>query len=100
MSKLELLELIALAIIVTVLVIYWLIQAIKNHWIKELTKTVNDAIKYAEEHWSAGPYKKNYVMKQVEEKCTELGIPYFLIYKLINKLVDKIVSNYNIIKKG
>lgn len=100
MSKLELIELIALAIIVTVLVIYWLIQAIKNHWIKELTKTVNDAIKYAEEHWSSGPYKKNYVMKQVETKCNELGIPYFLIYKLINKLVDKIVSNYNIIKKG
>lgn len=99
MTKLELIELIVIAIIVVVLAIYYSILAIKNGWTKKLIDTVNEAIKYAETNIEGGSAKKAYVMKQVEDKCYELGIPYALIKKLIDKIIDKIIANYNVITK-
>lgn len=100
MSTLEIVELIIIGIIALFLLVYYGIKAIKNKWVEELTITVNNSIKYAEEHYYEGFEKKKYVLQEVEAKCQELGIPYALIQKLISKLVDKIVANYNVIKKG
>lgn len=97
MSKLELIYTIAIAIIALVLVIYYIILAIKNGWIKKITATLNEAIKYAEFNIQGPAEKKKYVLDKVEEKCTELGIPYALISNLINKIIEKIVANHNII---
>lgn len=99
MTKLEIIELIALGLIVLGLTIYYLIKAIKNGWVEKITLTINEAIKYAEKNIEGGKVKKEYVMQKVEEKCEELGIPYTMIKNLVGKLIDKIISNYNIIKK-
>lgn len=99
MTKLELAELIALAIVVVVLAIYYSIVAIKNGWVKKITQTLNESIKYAELNISGGEEKQEYVLNQVEKKCDELGIPFTFIKKLVIKLIKKIISNYNVIKK-
>lgn len=99
MTKLEIAELIILGVIVVVLSIYYIIKAIKNGWIQKITQTMNEAIKFAEENIKDGKAKKEYVMKCVEEKCEELGIPYALIEKLVSKIINKVISNYNIITK-
>ena len=96
MSKLELIETIALAVVALVIVVYYLILAIKNGWIKKLTQTVYEAIKYAEENLK-GNEKKAYVMRRVEARCSELGIPYTLIYNIVNKLIDKVIAHHNVI---
>ena len=97
MSKLELIYTIAIAVVVLFLVIYYIIMAIKNGWIKKITDTLNEAIRYAEANIKGGAEKKKYVLKQVEDKCVELGIPYGLIKNLINQIITKVIANYNII---
>lgn len=97
MSKIELIYTIAIAIVVLVILIYLIVMAIKNGWIKKVIQTLNNSIKYAENNIKGNVEKKKYVMDKVEEKCTELGIPWFLIRKPVDKLIDKIISNYNVI---
>lgn len=97
MSKLELIYTIAIGAVVLFLVIYYIIMAIKNDWIKKITDTLNEAIRYAEANIKGGVEKKKYVLKQVEDKCVELGIPYGLIKNLINQIITKVIANYNII---
>lgn len=97
MSKLELIYTIAIGAVVLFLVIYYIIMAIKNDWIKKITDTLNEAIRYAEANIKGGVEKKKYVLKQVEDKCIELGIPYGLIKNLINQIITKVIANYNII---
>ena len=97
MSKLELIEFIALAAIVFVGLIVLLVLAIKNGWIKKLTKTLNDAMYYADHNITGSAEKKKYVLNKVEEKCIELGIPWFLIYKVVNRLIEKVVKYHNVI---
>lgn len=92
MSKIELIETIALAVVALVIVVL----AIKNGWIKKLTQTVYEAIKYAEENLK-GNEKKAYVMRRVEARCSELGIPYTLIYNIVSKLIDKVIAHHNVI---
>lgn len=99
MTKLELIELIALAIVVIGLTLYYLVLAIKNGWIKKVAKTMNEAIKYAELNISGGQEKQDYVLKEIEKKCEELGIPFAFIRKLAVKVIKKIISDYNVIKK-
>lgn len=102
MTKLELVELIALAIVAIGLGIYFLVKAIKNGWITKITKTMNEAIKYAELNFTDGDKKKKkleYVLSKVEEECDELGIPFTLIRNLVTKIVKRIISDYNVIKK-
>lgn len=99
MTKLELIELVALAIVVIGLTLYYLVLAIKNGWIKKVAKTMNEAIKYAELNISGGQEKQDYVLKEIEKKCEELGIPFTLIRKLAVKVIKKIISDYNVIKK-
>lgn len=101
MSKLEILQMIGLALIVVGLVIYYVIKAIKNKWVQKLSKTIENAIKEAETKYPEGhgQEKLEIVLEAVKNKCNELGIPYALLYKLIKKLVDKIIANYNIIAK-
>ena len=100
MSNRDLIELIILGIIAVFVAVYFIIKAIKNHWIKELTDTLNEALHYAEENIKEGAAKKQYVLSKIEEKCIELGIPYGFIYKLINKLIEKIVNYHNKVAKG
>lgn len=97
MSKLELIYTVAISVVVLFLVIYYIILAIKNGWIKKITDTLNTAIRYAEANIKGGAEKKKYVLKQVEDKCVELGIPYGLIKNLINQIITKVIANYNII---
>ena len=97
MSKLELIYTIALAVVVLVLVVYYLIMAIKNGWINKITATLNEAIKYAEDNITGSSKKKEYVMSKVEEKCVELGIPYYLIKNLVSKLINRIIKDHNVI---
>jgi len=99
MTKLELIELVALAIVVIGLTLYYLVLAIKNGWIKKVAKTMNEAIKYAELNISGGQEKQDYVLKEIEKKCEELGIPFTFIRKLAVKVIKKIISDYNVIKK-
>lgn len=99
MTKLELIELVALAIVVIGVTLYYLVLAIKNGWIKKITKTMNEAIKYAELNISGGEAKQEYVLKEVEKKCEELGIPFTFIRKLAVKVIKKVISDYNVIKK-
>lgn len=99
MSNRDLIELIVYGVIALVIVVYFIIKSIKNGWIQKITMTMNDAIKYAEKNIEGGTAKKEYVLRKVEAKCEELGIPFSLIYKLVNKIIDKVISNYNIIKK-
>lgn len=99
MTRLEILELIVLAIIALAVALYYIVKAIRNGWIDKITLTINDAIKYAEENIQGGRAKKDYVLDKVEDKCRELGIPYTLVYKLVSKIIDKVIANYNVIKK-
>lgn len=97
MSTVELIKTIALAVIAVIIVIYFVVMAIKNGWIKKITETMNTAIRYAEDNISGPINKRDYVLKQVEDKCVELGIPYFLIKSIVMKLINTIISHHNII---
>lgn len=97
MSKMELIYTIAIAVVALVVVIYLIVMGIKNGWIKKVIQTLNSSIKYAENNIKGNVEKKKYVMDKVEEKCTELGIPWFLIRKPISKLIDRIIKDYNVI---
>lgn len=99
MSILEIVELVVIAVVALGLIIYYLIMAIKNNWLKKITDALNVAIKEAEASGKSGKEKKEYVLAQVEAKCKELGIPYALIKKLISKVIDKIIANYNAVVK-
>lgn len=99
MTTKELIELIALALFVIIQVVYYSILAIKNHWVKKILETMNEAIKYAEMNIDGGEKKFNYVLTKVEEKCEELGIPFVFIRKLVKKLINKTIEGYNVIKK-
>ena len=96
MSKLELIETIVLAAVLVIVLVYYMIAAIKNGWIKKLTKTINEALRYAEDNIKGSEEKKKYVLTKVEEKCIELNIPYFMIQWLISKLINKVISHKNI----
>lgn len=96
MSKLELIYTIVLAAAALFLLIYFIVMGIKHGWIKKLTETLNVSMKYAEDHVKGSAEKKAYVMGQIEAKCIELGIPYFLAKVVISKLIEKIVSCWNI----
>ena len=97
MSKLELMQTIALGVIVLIILIYYLIMAIKNGWVKKLTATLNEAIRYAEKNITGNVEKKKYVMEKIEDKCIELGIPYALIKNVISKLIERIIRDHNVI---
>ena len=100
MSNRDLIELIVIGIIALFIAIYFIVKMVKNHWIKQLTDTLNEAMHYAEVAITGAEEKKKYVLSKIEEKCIELGIPYGLIYKLVNKLIEKIVNYHNRIAKG
>lgn len=99
MTTKEIIELIVIALIVVVNVVYYSILAIKNGWVKKILATMNEAIKYAELNISGGEKKLEYVLTKVEEKCEELGIPFVFIRKLVKKLINKTIEGYNVIKK-
>lgn len=101
MNKFELIKTIMLAVIIVVLLIYYIIKAIKNKWLGKIINTIEEGIKEAEIKYpnGNGQIKKELVMNKVYLKCEELGIPFKLLYTLISKLIDKIIDNYNVIKK-
>lgn len=100
MSNRDLVELIIYAVVAIFVVGYFVIKAIKNHWIKQLTDTLNEALHYAEENITGPSDKKRYVLTKLEEKCIELGIPYGLIRRLLDKLIEKVVAYHNKVAKG
>ena len=102
MSKIELIYTIVLVVLAISVAIYYFVLAIKNGWIKQITQTMNSAIRFAEfqePKWSASK-KKAYVLSEVEAKCDQLGIPYTLISKLVNKAIERIVADHNVIDHG
>lgn len=103
MSIKDLIYLIIISIIVLFILVYYIVKAIKNHWINEIQGTIDGAIRKAEDLAKAGQLdkllKKEYVLQQVEKRCEELGIPYHLLYKLISKIIDIICKNHNIFVK-
>lgn len=103
MSIREIIELIVIAAIVLFILVYYIVRAIKNHWISEIQGTIDGAIRKAEDLAKAGQLdklmKKDYVLQQVEKRCEELGVPYHLLYKLISKIIDIICANHNIFVK-
>lgn len=88
-------------IFIVCLLIYYLIIAIKNGWMKKLTSILNNAIKEAEEKWPQGhgDEKQAYVLNAIETACSELGIPFSLLRKMICKLINTIIEHYNIVAK-
>lgn len=99
MTKLEIIQLIALVAIAVFMVVYYCIKAIKEKWLEQLTHTIETSIKYAEENFKTGQEKLAYVLKHVKLKCEELNIPYYLLEKLIKKLINRIIKDYNILVK-
>lgn len=101
MNILDLIQLISLGVVALFLIVYLIVAAVKNKWVRQLIQTIEKAISEAEEKFNngEGELKKEYVLKAVESKAQELGIPYRLLYKLISKLIDKIISDYNVIAK-
>lgn len=100
MSWKEIVELCVIAALILGLSSYYLIKAIKNNWLGQLTETINDAIAEAEKQYPEGngDKKKEIVLNAVKSKCKELGIPYDLLYKLISKFIDKVIQDYNVVK--
>ena len=102
MSPKEILELVAMSVVVLALVVYYSIKVVKNGWVKKLTNTIEKAIKDAEKKYpdqGSGKQKFEYVMNCVEDKCVELGIPYSLLKSLIEKIINTIIAHYNVISK-
>lgn len=102
MTKLEIIEMIILAIVIIAMSIYYIIKAIKENWMGQLRDVCKKAIKEAEEKYpeGLGPEKKQYVIAEVKKKCDELGIPYDWIWKLISRFIDNIIEGYNTIVKN
>ena len=100
MTKLEIIELIALGLFILVLVIYYLIKAIKNKWLSQLSSTIVDAMRFAETHFANGADKKKHVMLQVEQLCKDLDIPYVFMKNLIDKYIEKVIDGHNKMIKG
>ena len=102
MTALEIIELVVIGVAAVSLLAYVLINGIKNKWFGKILATIEDAIKEAEKLYpesGSGDKKKDYVIKKIEDKCNELGIPYALLKTVICKAIDKIVANYNVIAK-
>ena len=99
MSELEIIQLCIISAIVLFLVIFYAIKAIKNKWVGKLVSSVKEACKVAEASGKTGSEKKEMVLKAVETKCGELGIPFKLIHTLICKLIEQIINGYNAIVK-
>lgn len=99
MTILEWVELVVIVLVTLIFLIWFVISALKKGWFKQLTETINTAIKDAEASGKSGALKKAYVMAQVEARCAELGIPYYILKTLISAAVDKIVADYNILAK-
>lgn len=97
MSTMEMIKTVALAGIALFIILYFAILGIKNGWIKKINETLTTAIRYAEDNITGATEKRNYVLKQVEDKCVELGIPYLLIKSIVMKLIDTIISHHNIL---
>ena len=97
MSELEIIQLCIISAIVLFLVIFYAIKAIKNKWVGKLVSSVKEACKVAEASGKTGSEKKEMVLKAVEAKCGELGIPFK--HTLICKLIEQIINGYNAIVK-
>ena len=87
------------AVIVLILICYYIIKAIKNGWIKKIYDQLKAVVKEAETTQLKGEAKKAYVLEKLEKACEDLGIPYKLIKKMLSTLIDKIIEYYNTISK-
>ena len=99
MTKLEIIELVAICLAVASFLVWFIIKSIQNKWISSIIDTINQAIKEAEASGKTGIDKKAYVLQNVENKCNELKIPYNLLIGLISKLIDTTIKHYNVIAK-
>ena len=101
MTGLELFLFICLCVFAFALLVFIVVNVIKNHWVGEIMETIKQAAYQAEKKYPEGhgPEKLQMVLDAVEAKCKDLKIPYNLLVKVITKIVKTIVENYNIIKK-
>ena len=92
---------ILLGLVCLAIAVYIIVAGIKNKWLSKILSTIHDAIGEAEQKFGSGhgDEKKDFVIQRVKEKCSELGIPYDILYNLVCKLIDRVVANYNVIAK-
>ena len=100
MTKLELIELIAIVVLGVGLGIYYIYKAIKNKWLKKITYAIKEGIAEAEKTKASGNTKKAYVMNHIQLVCDKEGIPFELIKKLVDKTIEKFIEGYNAIVKS
>jgi len=99
MTTLEIILTIIMALVVVVLVSYYLIKLAKNKYITKVYSTIEEAMKEAEASGMSGEDKKTYVLAKVKTMCTELKIPYDFIATLISKVIENIIKGYNSMTK-
>lgn len=95
MSTLEIILTAILGLFALILIVYYLIKAIKNNYVSKIYDTIVQAMKEAEEKFTDGEEKKQYVLLKVKEVCKEVNIPYDFIASLISKVIENIIKGYN-----
>jgi len=102
MTGLELFLFICLCVFAVALIVYILVNVIKNHWISEIMETIKEGVHKAEEIYPEGhgEEKLKIVLDMVESKCKSLNIPFNLLVKVLTKIIKTVVENYNMVKKG
>lgn len=101
MNTINLIIIVVLALFITILITYYVIKAIKNKWVGEILDVIKTSMKDAETKYESGQgeQKKEYVLEQVQNKCSELNIPFEFIKKLVSLLINQIIEHYNIMTK-
>lgn len=99
MTTLELILTIIMAVVVICVIGYYLIKLAKNKYLSKVYSTIEIAMKEAEEKFTSGELKKQYVLERVKELCKELKIPYDFIATLISKVIENIIKGYNSMTK-
>ena len=99
MTTLELILTIICGVIALILIGYYLIKLAKNNYLSKVYKTIEEAMKQAEQLGGTGEEKKTYVLNKVKALCSELKIPYDFIATLVSKTVEGIIKGYNSMTK-
>lgn len=95
MSVLEIILTTILGLFALILIIYYLVKVIKNNYLSKVYDTILKAMKEAEEKFTDGKEKKEYVLSKVKELCKDLDIPYDFIATLISKVIENVIKGYN-----
>lgn len=99
MSNLEIILTVVLALVLSVVLIYYAVKVIKANYSAKVYETIVQAMKEAETKYTDGKEKKAYVLDKVKSLCKEVNIPYDFIAKLVSKIIENILKGYNSMTK-